>query len=77
MFPVAARPTVVTKSWTYQSAGLFDYDGIVSGTVRNDGRTGEVLDRLGECLAGHFDVEHCTFQIEPEGHRAHESSHHA
>ena len=24
----------------------------------------------------HFDVEHCTFQIEPEGHRAHEPARH-
>jgi len=39
-------------------------------------RSGEVLDRLGECLAGHFDVEHCTFQLEPVGHQSHESSHH-
>lgn len=32
------------------------------------GRTGEMLDRLGECLRGHFDVEHSTFQLEPAGH---------
>jgi cobalt-zinc-cadmium efflux system protein len=41
------------------------------------GRSGEVLDRLGECLAGHFDVGHCTFQLEPVGHQAHEPAHHA
>lgn len=41
------------------------------------GRSGEVLDRLGECLGDHFDVDHCTFQLEPEGHQAHEpASHH-
>ncbi|SDQ05093.1 cation diffusion facilitator family transporter [Quadrisphaera sp. DSM 44207] len=40
------------------------------------GRSGEVLDRLAECLAGHFDVEHCTFQLEPVGHQAHELAHH-
>jgi cobalt-zinc-cadmium efflux system protein len=40
------------------------------------GGGGPVLDRLGECLAGHFDVEHCTFQLEPAGHRAHERAHH-
>ncbi len=40
------------------------------------GRSGEVLDQLGECLAGHFDVEHCTFQLEPVGHRGHEPAHH-
>jgi cobalt-zinc-cadmium efflux system protein len=36
------------------------------------GSGGEVLDRLGGCLADHFDVEHSTFQLEPQGHRAHE-----
>ena len=29
---------------------------------------GRVLDRLGECLRGHFDVEHSTLQLEPAGH---------
>ena len=37
---------------------------------------GEVLDQLGACLAHHFDVEHCTFQLEPSGHQAHEPSVH-
>lgn len=32
------------------------------------GGTGEMLDRLGACLAGHFDVAHSTFQLEPAGH---------
>ncbi len=31
-----------------------------------------VLDDLGTCLAAHFDVEHCTFQVEPARHRDHE-----
>jgi cobalt-zinc-cadmium efflux system protein len=35
-----------------------------------------VLDRLGECLRGHFDVEHSTFQLEPPGHRDHEGATH-
>jgi cobalt-zinc-cadmium efflux system protein len=43
-----------------------------------DGGNGRVLDRLADCLGGHFDVEHCTFQLEPAGHRAHEApAHHA
>ena len=33
---------------------------------------GPVLDRLGECLTGHFDVEHSTLQLEPSGHADHE-----
>jgi cobalt-zinc-cadmium efflux system protein len=28
----------------------------------------ELLDRLRDCLQGHFDVAHSTFQVEPEGH---------
>ncbi len=32
------------------------------------GETSAMLDRLGECLKGHFDVEHSTFQLEPAGH---------
>lgn len=37
-------------------------------TVFADGRTGAMLEQLGECLRGHFDVEHSTFQLEPAGH---------
>jgi cobalt-zinc-cadmium efflux system protein len=32
---------------------------------------------LQTCLAGHFDVEHSTFQLEPAGHAAHETGAHA
>ncbi len=35
-----------------------------------------VLDRLGECLAHHFDIEHSTFQLEPSTHLEHERSMH-
>lgn len=31
-----------------------------------------LLDELSGCVAGHFDVDHATFQVEPESHRAHE-----
>lgn len=41
------------------------------------GRAGEVLDALGGCLGEHFDTEHCTFQLEPIGHDAHEHAAHA
>jgi len=37
---------------------------------------GRILDRLHDCLAGHFDIEHSTFQIEPVGHADHEYAHH-
>jgi cobalt-zinc-cadmium efflux system protein len=32
-----------------------------------------VLDALCSCLGDHFDLEHCTFQLESSGHRGHES----
>lgn len=44
--------------------------------VLADGGGARVLDRLAECLAGHFDVEHCTFQLEPASHRDHEHAAH-
>ncbi|MDQ1695841.1 MAG: cobalt-zinc-cadmium efflux system protein [Frankiaceae bacterium] len=36
----------------------------------------QLLDELQGCLAGHFDVEHSTFQLEPAGHTEHESGTH-
>lgn len=36
-----------------------------------------VLEALAECLADHFDVEHCTFQIEHPGHAQQETRAHA
>lgn len=35
-----------------------------------------VLDQMQACLAGHFDVEHSTFQLEPAGHIDHEHAPH-
>ena len=65
-------------AWTITSGvPVLSAHVVVDASSLADGRTGEVLDRLGECLGEHFDVEHCTFQLEPEGHRAHETVHHA
>ncbi|MFF2851113.1 cation diffusion facilitator family transporter [Streptomyces sp. NPDC058001] len=33
----------------------------------------KMLHALQGCLGGHFDVEHCTFQLEPGGHARHEA----
>lgn len=33
---------------------------------------GPLLDGFSSCVAEHFGVEHATFQIEPDGHQAHE-----
>jgi cobalt-zinc-cadmium efflux system protein len=49
---------------------------VVDEACITQGRSGEVLDRLSECLSGHFDVDHCTFQLEPVGHQMHEPAHH-
>lgn len=49
---------------------------IVEDRCFSDGQAPQVLDRVQECLHGHFDVEHSTFQLEPAGHEAHESGMH-
>jgi cobalt-zinc-cadmium efflux system protein len=36
-----------------------------------------MLDQLQQCLIGHFDVEHSTFQLEATSHAGHESGAHA
>jgi cobalt-zinc-cadmium efflux system protein len=42
-----------------------------------DGHAPQVLDELQNCLAGHFDVEHSTFQLEPASHADHEPGTHS
>jgi len=49
---------------------------VIADAALADGGGARVLDRLAECLAGHFDVEHCTFQLEPASHRDHEHASH-
>lgn len=39
----------------------------VDPAVFEAGGTAELLEKLQACLADHFDVEHSTFQLEPEG----------
>jgi cobalt-zinc-cadmium efflux system protein len=74
-------PSVVAvhdlHAWTITSGiPVLSAHVIVDDACIAEGRSGEVLDQLGECLGGHFDVKHCTFQIEPVGHLEHETSHH-
>jgi cobalt-zinc-cadmium efflux system protein len=45
---------------------------VVDPEVLADGRSATMLDKLQDCLRGHFDVEHSTFQLEPAGHADHE-----
>nr|WP_205862822.1 cation diffusion facilitator family transporter [Planosporangium thailandense] len=45
---------------------------VVDDGCFRDGQLPVLLDRLQQCLAGHFDVAHSTFQFEPAGHATHE-----
>jgi cobalt-zinc-cadmium efflux system protein len=50
---------------------------VVDASCFHDGHAPQLLDTLQACLAGHFDVEHSTFQLEPTGHADHEyATHH-
>jgi cobalt-zinc-cadmium efflux system protein len=49
---------------------------VVDDSCFNDGHLPQLLDELQACLAGHFDVEHSTFQFEARGHVEHERSTH-
>lgn len=64
-------------AWTITSGiPVLSAHVVIADAVLTDGGGGRVLDCLAECLAGHFDVEHCTFQLEPASHRDHEHSTH-
>ena len=49
---------------------------VVDESCFHDGHLPRLLDQLQQCLAGHFDVEHSTFQFEPAGHAEHEHGAH-
>jgi cobalt-zinc-cadmium efflux system protein len=60
-------------AWTITSGmPVLSVHVIVADDALNGGGGGRILDELSECLAEHFDVEHCTFQLEPAGHADHE-----
>jgi len=64
-------------AWTVASGvPVLSAHVVVADEVLADGGGAQVLDRLAECLAGHFDVEHCTFQLEPATHQSHERAMH-
>jgi cobalt-zinc-cadmium efflux system protein len=50
---------------------------VVDNACFRDGHLPTLLDQLQQCLTGHFDVEHSTFQFEPACHAAHEHGAHA
>jgi cobalt-zinc-cadmium efflux system protein len=65
-------------AWTITSGvPVLSAHVVVDDTCIEQGTTGRVLRRLTECLEDHFDVDHCTFQVEPLGHSAHEPAQHA
>jgi cobalt-zinc-cadmium efflux system protein len=49
---------------------------VVDDSCFEDRHLPKLLDQLQQCLAGHFDVEHSTFQFEPGGHAGHEHATH-
>jgi len=49
---------------------------IVDDSCFTDGHVPLLLDQLQACLAGHFDVQHSTFQLEAAAHAAHEPGTH-
>jgi cobalt-zinc-cadmium efflux system protein len=64
--------------WTITSGSpVFSAHVVVEDEVLHAAGADRVLDRLSECLGEHFDTEHCTFQLEPSSHWAHERRQHA
>ena len=65
-------------AWTITSGNpVLSAHVVVADHVFADGSAPRLLDRLGECLAGHFDLEHSTFQLEQATHAGHEAVLHA
>lgn len=64
-------------AWTVTS-GLpaLSAHAIIEDDCFNDGHAPRLLDQLQACLAGHFDVEHSTFQLEAAAHAGHEPGTH-
>ncbi len=64
-------------AWTLTSGlPVLSAHVVVDDAHLTDGGGGRVLDALADCLGDHFDVAHCTFQLEPPGHASHEAPQH-
>ncbi|HUY48509.1 MAG TPA: cation diffusion facilitator family transporter [Streptosporangiaceae bacterium] len=60
-------------AWTITSGlPVLSVHVVVEPEVLADGRSAVMLDALQDCLRGHFDVGHSTFQLELAGHADHE-----
>lgn len=65
-------------AWTITSGKpVLSAHVVIEPHLWHDGTAPRVLDRLGECLKGHFDTEHSTIQLEPQTHADHEAELHA
>jgi cation diffusion facilitator family transporter len=61
-------------AWTITSGlPVLSAHVVVTDEALDAGHGGRVLDALCSCLGTHFDVEHCTFQLEAERHADHEA----
>ncbi|MDK3258224.1 cation diffusion facilitator family transporter [Blastococcus capsensis] len=61
-------------AWTITSGlPVLSAHVVISDGALAAGHGGRVLDALCACLGDHFDMAHCTFQLEPAGHGAHEA----
>jgi cobalt-zinc-cadmium efflux system protein len=49
---------------------------VIEDSCFSDGHAPRLLDQLQNCLVGHFDVEHSTFQLEAAAHASHEPGTH-
>jgi cobalt-zinc-cadmium efflux system protein len=49
---------------------------VIDDACFTEGCVPRLLDQLQDCLAGHFDVEHSTFQLEAAAHASHEPGTH-
>jgi cobalt-zinc-cadmium efflux system protein len=59
--------------WTITSGlPVFSAHVVVDPEIIERGQSAIMLDHLQDCLRGHFDVDHSTFQLEPAGHADHE-----
>jgi cobalt-zinc-cadmium efflux system protein len=74
---ICETPGVLTchdlHAWTITSgSAVLSAHVVVEDDAWDRGTAPEILDRLAECLTGHFDLEHSTFQLERETHADHE-----
>ncbi|MFD5378157.1 cation diffusion facilitator family transporter [Streptomyces griseoincarnatus] len=61
-------------AWTITSGmPVLSAHVVVSADTLNAIGHEKMLHELQDCLGDHFDVQHCTFQLEPSGHAEHEA----